>query len=115
MQAVLQDSPGDESTLYVGETSLPSLKSGEILIKVACSALNRMDLLQCKGLYPLPPGASPILGVEVSGYVEKIGEGCTGRFSVGDRCMALLLGGGCVLLFYLDTNDIICNILLMYM
>ena len=46
------------------------------------------------GLYPLPPGASPILGVEVSGYVEQIGEECSGRFSVGDRCMALLLGGG---------------------
>jgi tumor protein p53-inducible protein 3 len=94
MQAVLQDSLGDETTLYVGETSRPTLKPREILIKVACSALNRMDLLQCKGLYPLPPGASSILGVEVSGYVEQIGEECSGRFSVGDRCMALLLGGG---------------------
>ena len=94
MKAVLQDSPGDETTLYVGETARPTPQAGEVLIRVSCSALNRMDLLQCKGLYPLPPGASPILGVEVSGHVEQLGEGCSGRFAVGDRCMALLLGGG---------------------
>mmetsp|Transcript_23945 Transcript_23945/g.40727 ORF Transcript_23945/g.40727 Transcript_23945/m.40727 type:complete len:353 (+) Transcript_23945:33-1091(+) len=94
MQAILQDSPGDETTLYLGETALPTPQPGEIVIRVVCGALNRMDLLQCKGLYPVPAGASPILGVEVSGYVEQIGEGCSNRFSVGDRCMALLQGGG---------------------
>ena len=94
MQAVLQDNAGDESTLYVGETSRPKVQAGEVLIRVVCSALNRMDLLQCKGLYPVPAGASTIIGVEVSGYVEELGEGCSGRFSVGDRCMALLSGGG---------------------
>jgi tumor protein p53-inducible protein 3 len=65
MQAVIQDSVGDETTLYVGETTMPSIGADEILIRVACSALNRMDLLQRKGLYPVPKGASKIIGVEV--------------------------------------------------
>mmetsp|Transcript_1691 Transcript_1691/g.2670 ORF Transcript_1691/g.2670 Transcript_1691/m.2670 type:complete len:351 (+) Transcript_1691:3-1055(+) len=94
MKAVLQNQPGDENTMYVGDTDIPEPGDGEILIRVCCTALNRMDLLQCKGLYPLPEGASPILGVEVSGYVHSIGPNCTNRFKVGDRCMALLQGGG---------------------
>jgi hypothetical protein len=49
----------------VGTTNIPSIKSDEILIRVCCTALNRMDLLQCRGQYPLPEGTSPIIGVEV--------------------------------------------------
>lgn len=67
MQAVVQDAPGDSTTLSVGEAPLPDVKDGEILIKVGYTALNQMDLLQCKGLYPVPEGASKILGVEASG------------------------------------------------
>lgn len=94
MRAVLQDSVGDASTLYVGETETPIPGPGEVLIRVSCTALNRMDLLQCKGLYPVPQGASKIIGVEVSGYIEALGDECSGRFNIGDRCMALLQGGG---------------------
>lgn len=93
MQAVLQDAPGGEDTLYVGATAKPDPTGDEILIRVCTSALNRMDLLQCKGMYPVPTGASKILGVEAAGFVEKIGPDVT-KFKIGDRCMALLQGGG---------------------
>ena len=49
MQAVLQNETGDESTLFVGETDIPTPGDGEVLIVVCSTALNRMDLLQCKG------------------------------------------------------------------
>jgi NADPH:quinone reductase-like Zn-dependent oxidoreductase len=65
MRAVVQDQFGDEKTLYVGETPIPVPQDGEVLIRVCCTALNRMDLLQCRGLYPVPAGASKIIGVEV--------------------------------------------------
>lgn len=93
MQAVLQDAPGKEDTLYVGTTDIPQPTGDEVLIRVCTSALNQMDLLQCKGLYPVPAGASKILGVEAAGFVEKIGADVT-KFKVGDRVMALLQGGG---------------------
>lgn len=94
MRAVLQDKPGDHSTLYVGDTAIPTIQDNEILIKVYTTALNQMDLLQCKGLYPVPNGASKIIGVEVAGTVSKIGANCSSKFKVGDRCLALLNGGG---------------------
>ena len=49
MRAVVQDACGDEKTLYVGETIIPEPQDGEVLIRVFCTALNRMDLLQCRG------------------------------------------------------------------
>jgi tumor protein p53-inducible protein 3 len=94
MRAVLQESPGDESTLFVGTTHIPECKDDEILIKVCTTALNQMDLLQCKGLYPVPEGASKIIGVEIAGTVAKVGGNCSSKFKVGDRCLALLNGGG---------------------
>lgn len=93
MQAVLQDAVGNEKTLYVGSTEIPEPTEDEILIRVCASALNRMDLLQCKGMYPVPEGASKILGIEAAGFVEKVGTGVS-KFRVGDRVMALLQGGG---------------------
>ncbi len=64
-----------------------------MLIDVAASALNRADLLQRQGLYPPPPGASAILGLECSGTVAELGAEVTG-WRVGDRVCALLAGGG---------------------
>lgn len=66
---------------------------GEILIEVAAAGLNRADLAQRAGRYPPPPGASPVLGLEVSGRVVSTGQGAT-RFKAGDRVCALLAGGG---------------------
>jgi len=71
----------------------PSARPGEVLVEVAAAGVNRADLLQAAGHYPPPPGASPILGMEVSGRVTTLGEGVT-RWSVGDEVCALLSGGG---------------------
>ncbi|PND58928.1 NAD(P)H-quinone oxidoreductase [Mycobacterium sp. ENV421] len=66
---------------------------GEVLIRVNTAGVNRADLLQAAGNYPPPPGASNILGLEVSGVVAKVGEGVTG-WTVGQDVCALLAGGG---------------------
>lgn len=63
MKAVVQDAPGGE--LGLAEIEIPNPGPREVLIRVDYTALNRMDLIQAKGNYPLPPSASPILGVEV--------------------------------------------------
>ena len=72
---------------------LPTLASGEVLVRVAATAINRADLVQRSGNYPPPPGASPILGLECSGWVESLGPEVVG-WKVGDPCCALLSGGG---------------------
>ncbi|MCK9906705.1 alcohol dehydrogenase catalytic domain-containing protein, partial [Frankia sp. Cpl3] len=71
----------------------PVLSRKELLVKVKATALNRADLLQKRGAYPPPPGASPILGLEMAGVVEEVGAGVTG-WKQGDRVCALLSGGG---------------------
>lgn len=79
----------------LGIAELPDLVPGphEVLVHVRATALNRADLLQRRGLYPPPPGASEILGMEVSGVVAALGAGVT-RATVGARVMALIAGGG---------------------
>jgi putative PIG3 family NAD(P)H quinone oxidoreductase len=79
--------------LRMGDAPLPALGPHDLLIRTAATALNRADLLQRRGLYPPPPGASEVLGLEAAGVVEAVGEACT-RFSPGDAAMALLPGGG---------------------
>jgi putative PIG3 family NAD(P)H quinone oxidoreductase len=66
---------------------------GEVRLRVRACAVNRADLLQRQGLYPPPPGASPILGLECAGEVVELGAGVS-DWKVGDRAMALLAGGG---------------------
>jgi putative PIG3 family NAD(P)H quinone oxidoreductase len=79
--------------LYIGEASDPIPSEKELLVRVKATALNRADLLQKRGLYPPPPGASPILGLEMAGVVEKTGSAVT-DCKPGDRVCALLPGGG---------------------
>jgi NADPH:quinone reductase len=79
--------------LVLTEVPRPQPGPGEVQIEVAASGLNRADIAQKAGAYPPPPGASPILGLEVSGIVSAVGAG-TERFKVGDRVAALLAGGG---------------------
>jgi len=93
MKAIVFDAPGDESVLRLGEVAAPALGPGELRLRVAATAVNRADLLQRQGLYPPPPGASPILGLECAGEVAEIGVGVAG-WRVGERAMALLAGGG---------------------
>ena len=93
MKAILIDEPGDEDCMKLAETEAPELEAGMIRIRNHASGVNRADLLQRQGLYPPPPGASPILGLECAGEVVEVGTTVRG-FSPGDRVMALLPGGG---------------------
>jgi putative PIG3 family NAD(P)H quinone oxidoreductase len=93
MRAVIFETPGREAVLEVREVPPPDLANDEIRIRVAGAGVNRADLLQRRGLYPPPPGASEILGLECAGEVLELGPRVEG-FAVGDRVMALLAGGG---------------------
>jgi putative PIG3 family NAD(P)H quinone oxidoreductase len=84
---------GVDHTVSVERTARPAPGAGEVLIRVAYAGINRADLIQRRGFYPPPPGASPIMGLEVSGIVEALGAGVT-RWRVGDQVCALLSGGG---------------------
>jgi len=75
------------------EAPKPNFKNSEVLIKVKATAINRADLAQKAGLYPPPPGASEILGLECSGIIEKVGKNVKNR-RVGEQVTALLAGGG---------------------
>ncbi|XP_033844160.1 quinone oxidoreductase PIG3 [Periophthalmus magnuspinnatus] len=94
MRAVCVDEPGGPETLQIQTIPRPEPGPGEVLVRVHATALNRADLLQRRGLYPPPPGESEILGLEVSGIVEKTGPGVKSMFKPSDRVMALLCGGG---------------------
>lgn len=74
------------------EEPSPTCDVGQVRIRVAAAGLNRADLLQKAGLYPPPPGASPVLGLECSGVISEVGAGSS--WQVGDRVCALLAGGG---------------------
>ncbi len=93
MKAVVFEKPGDESVLRVAEVEAPALGAHDLRIRVAAAGVNRADLLQRRGMYPPPPGASPLLGLECAGEVIEIGADVRG-WKVGDRAMALLAGGG---------------------
>jgi putative PIG3 family NAD(P)H quinone oxidoreductase len=93
VKAVVFDEPGGESVLRLADVPAPPLGPGTLRIRVAATAVNRADLLQRQGLYPPPPGASDILGLECSGTVAELADGVRG-FAPGDPVMALLAGGG---------------------
>jgi len=84
---------GPAEALILAERPDPEVGPGQIRIRVRAAGINRPDLLQRLGRYPAPPGASDILGLEVAGEVDQVGEGAS-RWSVGDRVCALLGGGG---------------------
>ncbi len=93
MQAVLPWRLEISGAIAVGEVPVPVASRGAVRLRVAAAGLNRADLLQMRGQYPPPPGASSVPGLECSGVVEELGEEVQG-FRVGDRVMALLAGGG---------------------
>ncbi len=93
MKAVLLKEPGGPEELYLGEAPLPECHDDEIRVKVRATAINRADTVQRRGMYPPPPGASPILGLEMAGEVEAVGAKVK-KWKVGDRVFALLPGGG---------------------
>jgi NADPH2:quinone reductase len=85
--------PGGPEVLRAVELPRVEPGPGEVLIKVAAAGVNRPDCLQRAGLYPVPPEASPLPGLEVAGEVVALGEGA-GRWKPGDRVVALTHGGG---------------------
>ena len=93
MRAIVFDQPGDESVLHLGDVPAPSLSADDLRIRVRTTALNRADLAQRMGMYPPPPGASPLLGLECAGEVIEAGARVRG-WKAGQRAMALLPGGG---------------------
>ncbi|WP_420365515.1 NAD(P)H-quinone oxidoreductase [Curtobacterium sp. L3-7] len=89
MQAITYD----EHALSLTDLPDPTPSDGEVLVEVAAAGVNNADLQQRQGNYPPPPGASEILGLEVSGTIRALGNGVSG-WAVGDRVCALLAGGG---------------------
>lgn len=86
-------SPGGPEVLRPAERADPVPGAGELLIQVAAAGVNRPDVLQRRGQYPPPPGASDIPGLEVAGTVAALGKGVQG-WRIGDRVCALVAGGG---------------------
>ncbi len=85
--------PGGPEVLVPEQRPVPTPGDGEILVKVAAAGVNRPDVVQRKGLYPPPPGASDIPGLEIAGEVVALGPGVK-RWTIGDRVMALVVAGG---------------------
>ncbi|MFB7504925.1 NAD(P)H-quinone oxidoreductase [Streptomyces broussonetiae] len=93
MKAVSIKEPGGPEVLEWIEVEDPLPAVGEVLVDVVAGGLNRADIMQRWGLYPLAPGTSPYPGLEVSGRISAVGEGVSG-WRVGDEVCALLTGGG---------------------
>lgn len=96
MKAIEITSFGAPGVLRVGERPIPVAGPGELLIRVTASGVNRPDVLQRTGNYPVPPGASDIPGLEVAGVIEGGDKTALAQagFTVGDRVCALVAGGG---------------------
>ncbi|MGA9746425.1 MAG: NAD(P)H-quinone oxidoreductase [Nocardioides sp.] len=93
MRAVIATEPGGPDVLALTDLPDPVPGPGEVVIAVAGTAVNRADLMQRKGHYPPPPGASDVLGLECSGTITAVGTEVS-SWAVGDEVCALLTGGG---------------------
>lgn len=92
MQYIHHGTGGSPEVLVVDQCEIPTVAPGEVLVRVAYAGVNRPDCMQRSGIYPPPAGASPILGLEVSGEVVELGAGVT-QWNVHDRLCALTNGG----------------------
>jgi NADPH:quinone reductase len=93
MQYVATNGTGDASVMQLAKGELPVSGADDVLIRVAYAGVNRPDVIQRQGNYAPPPGASPIMGLEVSGEIVAVGANAT-RWRVGDKVCALTPGGG---------------------
>lgn len=93
MRVIEIQRPGPPEVLALATRPVPGPGPGEVLVRVAAAGVNRPDVLQRKGLYPAPPGASGLPGLEVAGEVAAAGPG-TSLWKTGDRVCALVSGGG---------------------
>jgi putative PIG3 family NAD(P)H quinone oxidoreductase len=93
MKAIEISAPGGPEVLKVTERPMPQPQTNEILVRVAAAGVNGPDIMQRKGLYPPPPGASDLPGLEIAGEVVAVGQAVK-RWKVGDSVCALTNGGG---------------------
>ncbi|MBX2875204.1 MAG: NAD(P)H-quinone oxidoreductase [Saprospiraceae bacterium] len=93
MKAILIPQFGGPEVMQMGEWDTPAPGPKEIRVQIKATALNRADTMQRRGVYPPPPGESPILGLEMAGVVEQVGAAVT-KWKEGDRVCGLLGGGG---------------------
>ena len=93
MRVVEVTEPGPPESLSMGQRPVPVPTAADVLVKVTAAGVNRADIMQRYGNYPPPPGASDVLGLEVSGTVVALGEAVSG-WNVGDRVCGLVTGGG---------------------
>src|SRR3712207_7979425 len=93
MAVIEMSAAGGPEVLVPGRRPVPRPAAGEVLVRVEAAGVNGPDLMQRKGFYPPPAGASDLLGLEVAGEIVAFGEGVTG-WSAGDRVAALTNGGG---------------------
>lgn len=93
MQHVIITEPGGVDKLAYETVAIPQAKADEVLVKVHAFGINRPDILQRQGLYPMPKGVTPVPGLEIAGIVEAVGADVT-QFKVGDKVCGLTNGGG---------------------
>ncbi len=93
MRAIAIDEPGGPEVLIPVTEPVPGIGGNDVLVRVMAAGVNRPDVLQRQGLYPVPPDASQLPGLEIAGEVVATGESVS-RWSVGDSVMALTHGGG---------------------
>src|SRR5688572_14087414 len=93
MQVIEIERPGGPEVLRIVERPRPRPQAGEVLIRVVAAGVNRPDVQQRRGLYPPPPGACEIPGLDVAGVIDDVGEGVDG-LRAGDLVCALVNGGG---------------------
>lgn len=93
MTAIDPAAPGGPEVLVPVSRPVPQPGPGDVLVKVAAAGVNRPDVLQRLGLYPMPPGTPTIMGLEIAGTIVAVGEDVT-RWRVGDAVCALVAGGG---------------------
>ncbi|MEM7798711.1 MAG: NAD(P)H-quinone oxidoreductase [Chloroflexota bacterium] len=93
MRAIQVSQDSKNPVLSMGEAEAPAMSPDEVRVEIKATAVNRADLMQARGAYPPPPGASEILGLEMAGVISELGSHVSG-WQIGDRVAALLAGGG---------------------
>ena len=104
MKAIVITGKGGPEVLEIRDVATPEPRGDQVRVRVRAAGLNRADLLQCKGVYPAPPGSpADIPGLEYAGEVDALGPGVVGPIKPGDRVFGIVGGGG--LADYLLTHE----------
>lgn len=96
---VVKDGKGPAKSMSIEQILKPTPRTGQALVKIKAFGINRMDLLQREGFYPLPPQAPETMGVEFSGTIEAFGPDVKCDFKFGDEVFGLAYGGSLIVSF----------------